>query len=47
MVPHEVLKQKSTESVHDKYFKERYSQHSVHLTSILNDLFWAWRTAAE
>lgn len=40
MVTYEVLKQKSIESVHDKHFKEWYSQYAVHLTSILNGLFW-------
>lgn len=47
IVTYEMLKQKNIECVHDKHFKEWYSQYSVHLTSILTDLLWAWRTATE
>lgn len=44
---YEVLKQKNIDSVHDKHFKEYYSQYSVHLMSTLIDLFLAWTTATE
>lgn len=47
IVTYEVLKQKSIEWAHDKHFKECCSQFLVHLTNILTDLFWAWRTATE